>query len=1229
MSRIICLFLLFVPFLPGLAQDSPSPFAEALERAESFLDAEDFDEARKWIDRAAERDRNSLEMWGLRVRWAEAVNDRDEIVYALHRQLRLSIAQKAPRKAQRELRQRLETVDPIAPDLLDLKALFVKRLHVLAKAYEKEGRPHSAIRVHKEIMALDPEFTESEEAIERISSIPDPSLADTAKPKDLFADVSEEWIRKFDAKHDSWEDRAKLVRDNYITYSDAGYEVLLQAAEAMEQMSAFYRIFFQYGSEEDGRSVPRINLHIFRDRDEYLTLGIGPPVEWSGGHFTGSAVETYIGNGGFEGMVTTLFHEAAHQFIALATNAVGWLNEGLACFFEGCRILPNGTVLMNMPANHRLFPLAERMEGGWMSDHMDGMNADDLADSNPEKAPTFRILLENKYGWGPAWYAPTWGLSFFLYNYQDDLDGRFIYRASFREFIDKSGGRVGEGAIRNFEEVVLGNPSKPTKGFGSSKKKDLALPLTVEELDPVWKEWILRLRDEESGKVKLRRPYLDWARNAITRGDLDDAQEFFEKGLVEYSGSIDLLLEFADFLASRRKNTDRASKLVHQAIHILEFQEKVDEKAIRKAEKLLAKWDPKWRALSRIHDELWSTARGLAQRYLAEGLPMMTMDVSWRLGTALGDPEIFRFFEKGVRQAQKSLWIWELAYNENNLDGWVTSGTGTFSPEGPDLISQFETYDPERFDYQFLTLDRVTFGDFSLEAEVLSRTGENTFCGLVFGRKSDQMFHGLIYFPRPIDTSTGGVTRARKGFVDLTSFYGSNNYQIWRHNSVDSRGGGWHKLKIDVTGRFVDVWFDDELVVTQEFSNLDVLRGSFGLITGVGSARYRNIRFLARPPRDPGARIERAIRMEKLEVLAQSTGGSIGGSWLGQVPPWLRNVIWVNDQRKGWDDSGPAPTLLVFWNRKQNKLIPLNGWLDYMAERYAAAGLNIISVAAPEDREGIDQYLASHPFPGSVCVDVYKGKGYGATFEDYAIQRFNVPRLLLLDIDHKVVWEGDPGFLLGKGWKKGLESYVEPPLNDLVKRKKLKTLFKWRTAWAEDGRPALAAGDLEAVLPLLERAKEIEGVDTPELTEAREVLDMLQTTMGSMEAVAVTLSRNEGEPALSVLLDWGELLGRTFDSRTETALRPFLKSKRAVAWLRAVDLMEKTRKKLKPGREIPALEAMIAKLEKIEEWQSEVFQLRDDLTAALADGGVDAALEVMDRAAGIPASWLAREYFRW
>ncbi len=439
-SKLLLLLAALLP-LVALPQEEEAPGHEqALVLAERALDSGAKIKARALIQRALERDHKSRRAWALRARWAEAVGDDDELLYALHRGLRLAEAQKAERSEIEALRERVIALDPIARDLFAMKQLFRKKLLKIASEYEKKDRPHGAIRVLKEALALDPEDEESRAAIERIASRPDPSLAADAKPKDLFANVSREWIDEHDAQHEEWETRAKSERDNYTTHTDAGYEVLIRAGEAMEQMNAFYRQFFEYGTEEDGRSVPRIALHIFKTRDEYLALGIGPPTEWSAGHFTGNAVETYIGPGGFAGMTTTLFHEAAHQFVGLATNATGWLNEGLASFFEGTRILPNGTVIMNMPANHRLFPLAERMEHGWMASPSDGFDASN-PNASPATAPTFRILIENQYSWGPAWYAPTWGVVYFLYNYQDAIDGRFVYRDAMKVFIDASGGR--------------------------------------------------------------------------------------------------------------------------------------------------------------------------------------------------------------------------------------------------------------------------------------------------------------------------------------------------------------------------------------------------------------------------------------------------------------------------------------------------------------------------------------------------------------------------------------------------------------------------------------------------------------------------------------------------------------------------------------------------------------------------------------------------------------------
>ena len=83
-------------------------------------------------------------------------------------------------------------VDPLAVDLLGLKTAFVERLRPLAEEYEKEKRSHSAIRVHQQLLALDPERKKSHAAIERISSAHDPSLTDTTRAKDLLEKVSEQ-----------------------------------------------------------------------------------------------------------------------------------------------------------------------------------------------------------------------------------------------------------------------------------------------------------------------------------------------------------------------------------------------------------------------------------------------------------------------------------------------------------------------------------------------------------------------------------------------------------------------------------------------------------------------------------------------------------------------------------------------------------------------------------------------------------------------------------------------------------------------------------------------------------------------------------------------------------------------------------------------------------------------------------------------------------------------------
>ncbi|MEO0650364.1 MAG: hypothetical protein AAFZ65_06770, partial [Planctomycetota bacterium] len=1024
----------------GGDRDEPSALDRSLAQAERALGLDKPDAARRYAGEALERDARSIEAWSLVERSAAELDDRDEQVWSTHKQLELAIRQKLPEKEREAIEARLVELDPLSQDLATLRERYVDELLDLAEAYTEEGRRHSAIRTHKEILALDPSRGESETAIEELAAAPDPSLAADAKPADLFADVTEEWIAEHDEDHLDWGDRAKLTRDNYVTQTNAGYEVLVRAAEAMEQMNAFYRQFFAYGTEEHGGSVSRIDLLIYKNRDEYLK--IGGNIEWSGGVFKGNQVETFVGSDGFAGMTNTLFHEAAHQFVSLATAASGWLNEGLASFFEGTQILANGTVIMNLPANHRLFPLASRMERGTMEHVNDGIDPNEPT-VTPDKAPTFEMVLSGRYTWGPPWYAPTWGLVYFCYNYQHPIDGRFVYRAAFREFINSLSSRLGDSAIEHFEELVLDNPAPPTKGVAGADS-GLALHETVRDLEDIWREWILALRDEQSGRSTVERPWYEWAQHAVTRGDNDVAFEQFEKGLQAEPRDVDLLEDFAAFLDGEMKRTDRAAKLQLRAVQLLENTDPVDEKRLKAARKQLGKYDPEREEVEELQSELREAILALVQRYQADGLYLQSMELAQRFGSQLNEPRLFKLYSSAYDVAQRSPAIWKRAYNEGTLEGWVQTGLQGWTPNDNRLGAQNGTYRPDAFDYRFLTYDTVTSGDYSFEADVLSKTGSSAFAGLVFGRKGATDFHALVLFPpKPTRKEGAAVTT----YADLTSFRGTD-FQTWRHTAVggpageDDQGasGGeqWTTLRIDVVGSTVDAWVDGEFVASQDFGTADVLRGSFGLFNGPGVAEFKEVRYLARSANDPAGAIQRERRIERL----MAEGGGLNGSYLNYVPPFPKTTRFAQgDPVDDWFDFGRRPILFSMWSLQSNDLIPIQDWLGYLERKWGDQGLQFFSVVSPNDEEGIDDYLAQKRFPGTIAVDDREGYGIGETFEAFAVDRFNLPRILIIDLDGRVVWEGDPGFSIGQPWDPSLGSYVDEPLKELIERRRLDELL--------------------------------------------------------------------------------------------------------------------------------------------------------------------------------------------
>lgn len=1197
----------------SVPQDT-SPYRSTLERGKRALEAGDLVGAGGLARAALERDPLAPGGWDLLARWAEATDDPDLQVYARHQHLRRAELAGASRRDLDELREALSVLDPLAPDLHALRDRFHGRLSKLAKGYD-EDRPHAAIRAWRQLLALDPLDEDAASEIDRIASRPDPSLAAHARPKDLMEGVDPEWVLEHDARHATWDEAARVERENYTTITNAGYEVLVRTAEVMEQVNVFYREFFQYGSEEDGRSVPRIQVRVFATQEEYLDLGSGPPAEWSGGQFTGGAVETFV-DSGFEAMVGVLFHEAAHQFVSLATTAVGWLNEGLASFFEGTRILPNGTVVMNLPASHRLIPLATRMEAGWMESSTEGMDPGDPS-VTPERAPTFRIVLEDEYGWGPPWYAPTWGVVFFLYNFQDAGDGRFVYREAFREYIDKSGGKSGKTAVSTFEEVVLGNPKPPyPKGPGSDLED---LPRDVDALNDLWRDWILALRDEVEGRGGAERPYLVWGQAAAEAGEFAVASEHFERGLLASPDDVELRVSFAELLADEFENPDRAAKLLDEAVSILEVAEAPDEKRIRDLDRRLRKLDPDRDDLEAVQRDLASALAVLADRYASAGLDRMVMDVTWRGAVELELDALMPAYEAALRRVGEGPAIWELAYDEESLKGWVAPGT-TFRADGRLLRASYGPYDEEHFKYRMLRLDRVTAGDFSLEAKVQADRGDVNFCGFVFGSKGPGSFHAALLFP----PRTGEERNPDIGYVDLASWRGEGvPPRTWIHAPVDmgedegrSSAGRWWNMRLDVVGNEVLVWFEGRLAGAWEFTSREVLWGSFGLLCGPGKCAFRDVRFLARSPRDPAGRIEREVR---LAAIGDGTVGSaLDGSWRGRIPPFPRTSRWFGEERTSWEEGFGSPQVLVFWSQEQNQRLPIDGWLRSLQERGARWGTRIVSIVSAFDSENMESYLEAHPFPGAVGVDERaKTQGMGETFEEYLIPRFGMPRVILLDLDGKVLWEGDPGFAIGREPRPPYSSYLDDPMEDLIERRKLRELARWREAWDAGGRQTLEAGDLPGVSELLLEAEQLGQAGSEEARRAHAVLVASLGALADAEGTASSLERLGGAPALQTLADWGEVLevelDRDASKALSRALRDIEKTAEGEAW-----------------RRVKALGARYGK-RKIElpELTQELRVLEGALVQAVLAGLESGEEDVEELIRTTPGRWLVLEYLRF
>jgi hypothetical protein len=268
-----------------------------------------------------------------------------------------------------------------------------------------------------------------------------------------------------------------------------------------------------------------------------------------------------------------------------------------------------------------------------------------------------------------------------------------------------------------------------------------------------------------------------------------------------------------------------------------------------------------------------------------------------------------------------------------------------------------------------------------------------------------------------------------------------------------------------------------------------------------------------------------------------------------------------------------------------------------------------------------ESYLAEHAFPDSVALDspTKAAQNIGITFERYDIARFHLPRFILLDIDGKVAWEGDPGFAKGVAWG-GEESLLDTPLRELSAKRKLPELVAWRKNWP-GARAALAAGDFAQAAPVLQAAATFDAACSEEVAEASAYLAAIEGALGGADALAADLAAKGREPALEVLLEWAEALGKPL--KKSKAVSAALKSPNLAAWKRTPGLLKPVLPKV--GKDDAAVSAVLDK----------VAALPGAFPAELAERGRACATDagalksLLDEIAALPARWLASEHFGW
>jgi len=409
------------------------------------------------------------------------------------------------RRAGRAIEARIAALDRGSQGLSARRDKYLAELTEVLRLYaNNQGKPKNALDIAGRILAFRPDHATANQIVEQILSEADEEILQFAaralarrelrRPRSFRHD----WARE----HREVEDAGLARTRGYYMKSCMPYEATQRAAASLEQISTFYRKF--YGVTPEAGQFGRTKVHLYRTREQFERFAPMAGLErttvlgflsWSmrnGLHTFGLYSYDPRDDGlAREDLYRILFHEASHQYMALAVaggNAPSWLNEGMACYFEGASIDRNGEVQVGLPAYPRLDDLARELRAG--------------------RKPLMKTLRARTIA--GEQYPVAWGLVYYLHHHQTE-DGRHPYRPTLEDAIARSRSYRGPPEAI-FEQAVL-----EAKG------------LSFEEFEAEWIAAMLEFEKREAGHAEVVAWTLQRARRFLEEGSLDAAAEAFHQ----------------------------------------------------------------------------------------------------------------------------------------------------------------------------------------------------------------------------------------------------------------------------------------------------------------------------------------------------------------------------------------------------------------------------------------------------------------------------------------------------------------------------------------------------------------------------------------------------------------------------------------------------------------------------------------------------------------------------